>query len=218
MYLGSDAMALAPFTVAAELSARWRLGGDHAARASPSATARMRSCAAKRSCRRRRRCWSTRAIIAISWPRKSTSSPRPFRTRSATMWTWAARRSALRETLPFDFAKLTRLTISACGTAYYAGLIAKYWFERYARLPVDVDVASEFRYREPPLEAGGLSALHFAVGRDGRHAGGAALLRARRASTWPRWSMSRSRRSRAKARWCSRRCAGPRSAWPRPRR
>src|SRR5690606_17733312 len=64
---------------------------------------------------------------------------------------------ALREDLPFDFAGLSRLTISACGTAYFAGCIAKYWFERYARLPVDVDVASEFRYREPPLEPGGLS-------------------------------------------------------------
>jgi glucosamine--fructose-6-phosphate aminotransferase (isomerizing) len=59
--------------------------------------------------------------------------------------------------LPCDFAELPRLTISACGTAYYAGLVAKYWFERYARLPVDVDVASEFRYREPPLARGGLS-------------------------------------------------------------
>ena len=57
--------------------------------------------------------------------------------------------------LPFDFAKLNRLTISACGTAYYAGLVAKYWFERWARLPVDVDIASEFRYRECPLDAGG---------------------------------------------------------------
>jgi len=64
---------------------------------------------------------------------------------------------ALRETLPFDFAKLSRLNISACGTAFLAGSVAKYWFERYARLPVDVDVASEFRYREPPLEANGLS-------------------------------------------------------------
>jgi glucosamine--fructose-6-phosphate aminotransferase (isomerizing) len=53
--------------------------------------------------------------------------------------------------LPFDFAKLDRLAISACGTAYLAGLISKYWFERYARLPVDIDVASEFRYREMPL-------------------------------------------------------------------
>ncbi|MDZ4789757.1 MAG: glutamine--fructose-6-phosphate transaminase (isomerizing) [Hyphomicrobiales bacterium] len=59
--------------------------------------------------------------------------------------------------LPRDFAKLPRLTISACGTAYYAGLVAKYWFERYARLPVDIDIASEFRYREPPMADGGLS-------------------------------------------------------------
>ena len=53
-----------------------------------------------------------------------------------------------------DFAKIERLAISACGTAYYAGLVAKYWFERYARLPVDLDIASEFRYREMPLRAG----------------------------------------------------------------
>ncbi|OJU50418.1 MAG: glutamine--fructose-6-phosphate aminotransferase [Mesorhizobium sp. 61-13] len=55
--------------------------------------------------------------------------------------------------LPFDFAKINRLAISACGTAYLAGLIGKYWFERYARLPVDIDIASEFRYREMPLSA-----------------------------------------------------------------
>ena len=59
--------------------------------------------------------------------------------------------------LPIDFKALTRLSISACGTAYYAGLIGKYWFERLARLPVEIDVASEFRYREPPLDAGGLA-------------------------------------------------------------
>ena len=53
--------------------------------------------------------------------------------------------------LPFDFAKIDRLAISACGTAYLAGLISKYWFERLARLPVDIDVASEFRYREMPI-------------------------------------------------------------------
>ncbi|MBZ9659549.1 glutamine--fructose-6-phosphate transaminase (isomerizing) [Mesorhizobium sp. ESP-6-4] len=55
--------------------------------------------------------------------------------------------------LPFDFAKIGRLALSACGTAYLAGLISKYWFERYARLPIDIDVASEFRYREMPLSA-----------------------------------------------------------------
>ncbi|MEJ2123688.1 MAG: glutamine--fructose-6-phosphate transaminase (isomerizing) [Alphaproteobacteria bacterium] len=56
-----------------------------------------------------------------------------------------------------DFANLSRLTISACGTASYAGLVAKYWFERYARLPVEIDVASEFRYREPPLPENGMA-------------------------------------------------------------
>jgi glucosamine--fructose-6-phosphate aminotransferase (isomerizing) len=57
--------------------------------------------------------------------------------------------------LPFDFANLRRLSLSACGTAFYACLVAKYWFERWAKLPVDVDIASEFRYRETALEAGG---------------------------------------------------------------
>lgn len=51
-----------------------------------------------------------------------------------------------------DFKAATGLAISACGTAYLAGLIGKYWFERYARLPVEIDVASEFRYREMPLQ------------------------------------------------------------------
>jgi glutamine---fructose-6-phosphate transaminase (isomerizing) len=59
--------------------------------------------------------------------------------------------------LPFDFAKLDRISISACGTAYYAGLVAKYWFERYARIPVEIDIASEFRYREAPLRKGDLA-------------------------------------------------------------
>jgi len=57
----------------------------------------------------------------------------------------------------FDLAGVNRITIVACGTSYYAGLVAKYWFERFARLPVDIDVASEFRYREPVLEPGGLA-------------------------------------------------------------
>ena len=61
------------------------------------------------------------------------------------------------EKLPFDFAKLDRITITACGTAYYAGLAAKYWFEKVARLPCEVDVASEFRYREAPLSKNGLA-------------------------------------------------------------
>ncbi len=63
--------------------------------------------------------------------------------------------------LPIDFgrdlSKLSRVTISACGTAYYAGLVAKYWIETYARVPVEIDVASEMRYREAPLPPDGLA-------------------------------------------------------------
>ena len=59
--------------------------------------------------------------------------------------------------IDFDLASIRRVTIVACGTSYYAGMVAKYWFERFARLPVDIDVASEFRYRDPVLEAGGLA-------------------------------------------------------------
>jgi glutamine---fructose-6-phosphate transaminase (isomerizing) len=58
--------------------------------------------------------------------------------------------------LPFDPKALTRVTISACGTAFYAGVVARYWLERFARLPVDIDIASEFRYRESPLAKDGL--------------------------------------------------------------
>jgi glutamine---fructose-6-phosphate transaminase (isomerizing) len=61
--------------------------------------------------------------------------------------------------LPVDPARLPRLTIAACGTAYMAGLIASYWFERIAKLPVEIEVASEFRYREAPMEKGGLMLL-----------------------------------------------------------
>jgi glucosamine--fructose-6-phosphate aminotransferase (isomerizing) len=59
--------------------------------------------------------------------------------------------------LPFDFRDVQRISITACGTASYAGSVAKYWLERFARLPVEVDVASEFRYREAPLRKGDLA-------------------------------------------------------------
>jgi glucosamine--fructose-6-phosphate aminotransferase (isomerizing) len=64
---------------------------------------------------------------------------------------------ALPGKLPFDWKQLKRLSLSACGTAFYAGLVAKYWFERFAKLPVEIDIASEFRYREAPLEKGDLA-------------------------------------------------------------
>ena len=69
----------------------------------------------------------------------------------------ATERVSLPVKLPFDFKDIQRINITACGTASYAGIVAKYWFERFARVPVEVDVASEFRYREAPLRKGDLA-------------------------------------------------------------
>jgi len=66
-------------------------------------------------------------------------------------------RVALPARLPFDFKDIQRISITACGTASYAGFVARYWFERFARVPVEIDVASEFRYREAPLRKGDLA-------------------------------------------------------------
>src|ERR671912_767800 len=74
----------------------------------------------------------------------------------------------------FDLSTVDRVTIVACGTSYYAGLVAKYWFERFARVPVDIDVASEFRYRQPVLEKGGLALF---VSQSGETADSLAALR-----------------------------------------
>jgi glucosamine--fructose-6-phosphate aminotransferase (isomerizing) len=80
--------------------------------------------------------------------------------------------------LPFDLARIPRVTVSACGSAFYAGLVGRYWFEQVARIPTDGDVASEFRYRAPPLEPGGLGLL---VSQSGETADTLAALRFMRA-------------------------------------
>ncbi len=69
----------------------------------------------------------------------------------------ATERVSLPLQLPFDFKDIQRISIVACGTASYAGSVAKYWFERLSRVPVETDVASEFRYREAPLRKGDLA-------------------------------------------------------------
>ncbi|HVV41391.1 MAG TPA: glutamine--fructose-6-phosphate transaminase (isomerizing) [Nitrobacter sp.] len=69
----------------------------------------------------------------------------------------ATERVVLPVDLPFDFRDIRRVSIVACGTASYAGYVGKYWLERFARLPVEIDVASEFRYREAPLHKGDLA-------------------------------------------------------------
>jgi glucosamine--fructose-6-phosphate aminotransferase (isomerizing) len=61
--------------------------------------------------------------------------------------------------LPVDLAAVSRITIAACGSGYYAGLVGKFWLETLARMPVEADVASEFRYRAPPMPPGGLGLL-----------------------------------------------------------
>jgi glucosamine--fructose-6-phosphate aminotransferase (isomerizing) len=69
----------------------------------------------------------------------------------------ATERVSLPVSLPFDFKDIQRISITACGTASYAGYVGKYWLERLARVPVELDVASEFRYREAPLRKGDLA-------------------------------------------------------------
>jgi glucosamine--fructose-6-phosphate aminotransferase (isomerizing) len=69
----------------------------------------------------------------------------------------ATERVSLPLQLPFDFKDVQRISIVACGTASYAGSVAKYWFERLSRIPVETDVASDFRFREGPLRKGDLA-------------------------------------------------------------
>jgi len=156
MYLGSDAMALAPFT--ARLS--YLEDGDWAVITPEGVTIRD----GRDNIVQREMLVSNASALLVDkgnhrhfMAKEIYEQPETISHTLSHFVDMASETVSLREKLPFDFADLTRLTISACGTAYYAGLVAKYWFERYARLPVDVDVASEFRYREPPLEKGGLS-------------------------------------------------------------
>ena len=153
MYLGSDAMALASFT--SRLS--YLLDGDWAVITPKGVTIRDGSDAIVR----REMLVSQASALLVDkgnhrhfMAKEIYEQPETISHTLSHYVDMGAEKVALREKLPFDFKSLSRLTISACGTAYYAGLIAKYWFERYARLPVDVDVASEFRYREPPVEKG----------------------------------------------------------------
>ena len=88
-----------------------------------------------------------------------------------------ASRSVAPLALPFSLVGLPRATVTACGSAFYAGLVARYWLESEARLPTDADVASELRYREPPLPPGGLALL---VSQSGETADTLAALRSLR--------------------------------------
>jgi glucosamine--fructose-6-phosphate aminotransferase (isomerizing) len=156
MFLGSDAFALAPFTN----SIAYLEEGDWAV-VTP-AGAKIRDFEGRPVERRRTTSMASAVLVEKGnhrhfMAKEIYEQPETITHTLARYVDISAEAIRLPEKLPFDFAGLPRLTIAACGTGYLAGLVSKYWFERYARLPVDIDVASEFRYREPPLDQGGVS-------------------------------------------------------------
>ena len=156
MYLGSDAIALAPFTDAIS----YLEDGDTAVLTRNSVAVRN----AMGSEVERAVIKSSAAAFLVDkgnyrhfMAKEIHEQPEVVGHTLAHYLDMASERVRLPASLSFDFNALERVSIAACGTAYYAGLVAKYWFERFARLPVEIDVASEFRYREAPLKAGGLA-------------------------------------------------------------
>jgi glutamine---fructose-6-phosphate transaminase (isomerizing) len=158
MYLGSDALALAPFTN----DVSYLEEGDWVAVTRQGAT--FHDAAGGVVERARIRTPASAFLVDKGEHRHFMAKeiheqPEVVGRTLAHYLDMSAGRVALPFELPFDPKSLSRITITACGTAYYAGAIARYWFERFARLPVEIDVASEFRYREAPLADGGLTLL-----------------------------------------------------------
>jgi len=156
MYVGSDAIALAPFTD----TVSYLEDGDWAVVHRKGVDVRD---AAGHSVKRDVHKSSASALLVDKgnhrhfMAKEIHEQPEVVGHTLAHYLDMAAERVRLPAELPFDFNKLQRISISACGTAYYAGLVGKYWFERFARIPVEIDIASEFRYREAPLNAGDLA-------------------------------------------------------------
>jgi glucosamine--fructose-6-phosphate aminotransferase (isomerizing) len=156
MYLGSDAIALAPFTD----TVAYLEDGDSVVISRNSVE--IRDAAGSRVERIRHKAPPSSFLVDKGnhrhfMAKEIFEQPEVVGHTLAHYLDMATEQVNLPVKLPFDFNKLDRISISACGTAYYAGLVAKYWFERFARLPVEIDVASEFRYREAPLSANGLA-------------------------------------------------------------
>ena len=155
MYLGSDALALAPFTN--EVS--YLEDGDWAVLTRAGAVIRDSD---GHPVERPRQLIPPGSFVASKGNHRHFMAKEIYEQpevvgRTVAHYVDFATGTARTPELPFSFADIKRLSISACGTAYLAGLVAKYWFERLARLPVEIDVASEFRYREAPLDPGDLS-------------------------------------------------------------
>jgi glucosamine--fructose-6-phosphate aminotransferase (isomerizing) len=173
MYLGSDALALAPFS---ELIT-YLEDGDWVVLSRRGADIRD---AAGGSVRRKKQRTQAGAFLVDRgnyrhfMAKEMHEQPEVVGRTLAHYLDMAAGRVLLPFALPDIVAALPRVTIVACGTAYYAGLVAKYWLEKFARLAVDIDVASEFRYREAPLPKGGLT---IAISQSGETADTLASLR-----------------------------------------
>ena len=156
MYVGSDAIALAPFTdqVSYLEDGDWVIITRKGAEIHDSGGAIAQRAVLK----------SQASVLLIDkgnhrhfMAKEIHEQPEVVGHTLANYLDMAAERVNLPIKLPFDFRALSRISIAACGTAYYAGMVARYWFEQFAHLPVDVDIASEFRYRHVPLTAGNLS-------------------------------------------------------------
>ncbi len=156
MFLGSDAIALAPFTD----TITYLLDGDWAVVTREGAT--IYDASGARVERPRTQTVGVSMLVDKGnhrhfMAKEIYEQPEVVGHTLAHYLDLGERRAFLPEDFDLDLSKIDRIAISACGTAYYAGLIAKYWFERIARMPVDIDIASEFRYREMPLAKGGLT-------------------------------------------------------------
>ncbi len=156
MYLGSDAIALGPFTdtIAYLEDGDWVVLTHSGATVYDKTNAIVHRDAIKHS-------GSTTLVDKANYrhfmAKEIHEQPEVVGHTLAHYVDMAAERVALPIGLPFDFNEIQRISITACGTASYAGYVAKYWLERFARLPVELDVASEFRYREAPLRKGDLA-------------------------------------------------------------
>jgi glucosamine--fructose-6-phosphate aminotransferase (isomerizing) len=155
-YLGSDALALAPFTD----QVTYLEDGDWTILTRSSVD--IRDAAGQRIARARQKVpvgsfMVDRGNYRHFMAKEIHEQPEVVGRTLAHYVKFTSGRVEIPENLGFDWRALERLNISACGTAYYAGLVSKYWFERLARLPVEIDIASEFRYREAPLQPGGAS-------------------------------------------------------------
>ncbi|MBU6463999.1 MAG: glutamine--fructose-6-phosphate transaminase (isomerizing) [Bradyrhizobium sp.] len=156
MYLGSDSIALGPFTD----TISYLEDGDWVVLTHSSATIYDKNDAIVQ--RERHKHSATAALVDKAnyrhfMAKEIHEQPEVTGHTLARYIDMATERVMLPLKLPFDFRDIQHISIVACGTASYAGFIAKYWFERLGRVPVEVDVASEFRYREAPLRKGELA-------------------------------------------------------------